>query len=89
MSEQDSKLKRPGNLSIDVFTINEICDAWLYSYGEDMKEEYPAFIRNLKRRPSPFKTESFLKTDIIISWYLAYGEDMVHEYNHFWQSLNK
>ena len=32
------------------FSIEEICDMWYFLYGENMREEYPGFVDELKQR---------------------------------------
>ena len=32
------------------FSIEEICDVWSSCYGEEMKEEYPGFVDELRQR---------------------------------------
>jgi len=48
------------NRKENMYTLKEIIEHWKNCYGEDMKKEYPAFIKQLirnEKRPEEFNNE--------------------------------
>ena len=48
--QMSEELERIKDISNSKFTIEEICDMWYFLYGENMREEYPGFVDELKQR---------------------------------------
>ena len=43
-----------------MYTLKEIIEAWKRCYGEDLKKEYPGFVKDLirnEKRPEEFNNE--------------------------------
>jgi hypothetical protein len=48
------------NRKENMYTLKEIIEAWQRCYGEDLKKEYPGFVKDLirnEKRPEEFNNE--------------------------------
>ena len=52
LKKMSEELEKARDIADNKFSIEEICDIWYSLYGEEMEEDYPGFVDELKQRIS-------------------------------------